>query len=182
MSSFLLKSLARKPLTFTARHSQLLRAAPTVQLRNVSNQPSQQKDESSLFPVYVHHVSKIVLQHLQDSRAGWLAEQGLNTGLNIKSNGTFVLKFPSHYGADSGKIWTSYDASTRQHWISVYRQKFNAKFVLKQRGCRVPGKAKMEDDAHIIMSEVNAVSEDQIRAGVDEMIRRVPPNIRLQKH
>lgn len=67
--------------------------------------PSQQ---SEVFSVYTHYVSKIVLQHLQDARAGWLVEQGLDRGLQINSNGTFVLHFPSNCSsgsADGGKIW-----------------------------------------------------------------------------
>ena len=62
--------------------------------------------DDRVFPVYMHHVSKIVLQHLQDSRAGWLIEQGLDSGLQIKSNGTFLLHFPATQdGSAGGKIW-----------------------------------------------------------------------------
>ena len=64
-----------------------------------------QIEDERILPVYVHHVSKIVLQHLQGSRSRWIVDQGLDRGLHIKSNGTFLLRFPARKGYDSGKIW-----------------------------------------------------------------------------
>eukprot|EP00977_Amphora_coffeiformis_P003959 scaffold793_cov161-Amphora_coffeaeformis.AAC.11 len=56
--------------------------------------------------IYVHHVTKIVLQHLQETKADWLVRQGLDRGLRLKSNGTAVLQFPPKQGFDSGgRIW-----------------------------------------------------------------------------
>jgi hypothetical protein len=56
--------------------------------------------------VYVHQVSKTVLQHLQDRRSEWLVANGLDKRLHVNANGTFVLKFPpSRPGMDSGRIW-----------------------------------------------------------------------------
>ena len=56
--------------------------------------------------VYVHHVTKVVLQHLQENKADWLVEQGLDRGLRLNGNGTAVLHFPSKKkGFDSGRIW-----------------------------------------------------------------------------
>jgi hypothetical protein len=57
------------------------------------------------FPVYVHHVSKVALQHLQESRSQWLLETGLDRGLHVNSNGTFVINFPARKGFDAGRIW-----------------------------------------------------------------------------
>ena len=87
-----------------------------------SSSQQQQEQPSEVFLVYTHHVSKIVLQHLQDVRAGWLVEQGLDRGLQIKSNGTFLLHFPpstttttggaggpgDEPSRDGGKIWYVY--------------------------------------------------------------------------
>lgn len=61
--------------------------------------------EGGFFPVYVHHVSKIALKHLQDHRAEWLVGLGLDSRLHINPNGTFVLTFPTEKGQDAGKIW-----------------------------------------------------------------------------
>jgi hypothetical protein len=58
------------------------------------------------YPIYVHHVSKTVLQHLQGSHAPWLQEQGLDRGLRVNAKGTFVLHFPSQlHRGDAGRIW-----------------------------------------------------------------------------
>ena len=98
---------------------------------------STRDDESypkNFYPVYVHHVSKIALEHLQKRQSNWLIEKGLDRGLHINPNGTFSLNFPARKGFDSGRIWTSYDASRKQHWLSVYRQKLAVKFLLKDHG------------------------------------------------
>jgi hypothetical protein len=71
----------------------------------MSSESTQRQAEEKLSRVYVHHVSKVVLEHLQDSRADWLMNQGLHRGLRIKNNGTFVLEFPARKGFDSGRIW-----------------------------------------------------------------------------
>ena len=31
-------------------------------------------------------------------------------------------------------MWTSYDASSKEHWVSVYRQKLAVRFLLKDHG------------------------------------------------
>lgn len=69
---------------------------------NANEHPQRQR----ISPVYVHHVSKIVLEHLQDKRVDWVEGKGLNGGLHINPNGTFILRFPSTTaGYDAGKIW-----------------------------------------------------------------------------
>jgi hypothetical protein len=57
------------------------------------------------YPVYVHHVSKIALEHLQTSRSDWVVEKGLYRGLHINPNGTFSMSFPARKGFDAGRIW-----------------------------------------------------------------------------
>jgi len=65
------------------------------------------KDAGVTFhPVYVHQISKIVLEHLQDAHGMWLVEQELDRGLRLNTNGTFVLQFePRKRGFDAGRIW-----------------------------------------------------------------------------
>lgn len=87
--------------------------------------------EDALSPVYVHQVSKSVLCYLQNYKHGWLSATGLDRGLRLNANGTFVLQFPSRKGFDSGRIWTSYDISTRKHYINVYRKSIKSRFLLK---------------------------------------------------
>ena len=147
-----------------------------------SNQPK------NFFPVYVHHVSKIVLEHLQESRADWLLENGLDRGLYINPNGTFAMHFPpaSATGAGtsaaasavaaaqqmkktgnvlhhSGRIWTSYDTVRKQHWLSVYHQKLAVRFLLKDHG-KCMNTTKVHDATK---------SERRIKAAVDQMILSV---------
>ena len=57
-------------------------------------------------PVYVHHVSKLTLEHLQEKESDWLMGQGLDTGLEINDNGTFTLRYPPQSGKNAGnRIW-----------------------------------------------------------------------------
>jgi hypothetical protein len=70
-----------------------------------STQPVTEDNHPRFYPAYVHHVSKTVLEHLQGARSDWLTEQGLDRGLRLNSNGTFVLQFPAKRGFDSGRIW-----------------------------------------------------------------------------
>ena len=64
-------------------------------------------------PVYVHQVSKTVLEHLQLHCHDWIRQEGLEQGLRIHANGTFSLQYPAlktTNGAggarfDTGRIW-----------------------------------------------------------------------------
>jgi hypothetical protein len=80
----------------------LSRMAP----RSYHTDHSSQQTDDRIYPVYIHHVSKIALQHLQDTKSEWLAEQGLDRGLHVNANGTFTLNFPTRKGFDAGKIWS----------------------------------------------------------------------------
>lgn len=113
MSSFLRKSF--RPLTAVARAttttthlpaSHPLALTTTARYSSTSTSSSETAaEEERIFPVYMHHVSKIVLQHLQDAQSDWLVQQGLDRGLHVKSNGTFLLHFPARQGHDAGKLW-----------------------------------------------------------------------------
>ena len=49
---------------------------------------------------YIHPLSQIVLEHLQSSHSQWVQHVGLDTGLKLNKDGTFVLRFP---GTDDGE-------------------------------------------------------------------------------
>lgn len=120
-------------------------------------------DESypkNFYPVYVHNISKIALEHLQNNQSTWLINKGLNRGLHINPNGTFTMSFPARQGFDAGRIWTSYDASTKQHWLSVYRKKLAVKFLLKDHG-QYRETTMIHDSIHI---------QRAIHAAVDQMV------------
>lgn len=77
--------------------------------RSASPDEIQKQQRRGFFPVYVHHVSKIALEHLQRNRSDWVQSQGLESGLHINPNGTFVLSFPAKKGYDAGRIWCVLD-------------------------------------------------------------------------
>jgi len=55
---------------------------------------------------YIHPLSQIVLEHLQSHHSRWVTEMGLDTGLKLNKDGTFVLCFP---GAGFGGFATNND-------------------------------------------------------------------------
>jgi hypothetical protein len=83
-------------------------------------------------PPKLHPVSLTALLHLKQYHGDWLADTELR--LRCKSNGTFVLEFPCRTplknGRHAGRIWTSYDANTNEHWLLVYRRKVICRFLL----------------------------------------------------
>jgi len=57
---------------------------------------------------YVHPLSQIVLEHLQNSCSEWVSKVGLDKGgLTLNKDGTFLLKFPTGSGESGtkGEIW-----------------------------------------------------------------------------
>jgi hypothetical protein len=72
----------------------------------VSSTTNSSINSSILQHAYVHKISQTVLQHLQNTHHGWIVSQGLDRGLRLNPNGTFVLQFPNtSRGYDSGRIW-----------------------------------------------------------------------------
>jgi hypothetical protein len=55
-------------------------------------------------PQYIHPLSQLVLEYLQNNQSNFLEKYGLDKGLHIENDGTFILKFPS-YHQDKGRIW-----------------------------------------------------------------------------
>ena len=49
---------------------------------------------------YIHPLSQIVLEHLQTVHSDWVHRNGLETGLELNKDGTFVLRF----GGNSGEV------------------------------------------------------------------------------
>jgi hypothetical protein len=62
-------------------------------------------ERPGFYPVYVHYVSKVALEHLQGAQGDWVVKQGLDSRLTINPNGTFVLAFPPLQGQEAGKVW-----------------------------------------------------------------------------
>jgi hypothetical protein len=81
--------------------------------------PESSTNTTTTTPVYIHPLSQIVLEHLQNHHADWAQQQGLDQSLQLHSDGTFTLTFPNQ----QGKLWTSYDVATKKHWLSIEYQK-----------------------------------------------------------
>ena len=57
---------------------------------------------------YIHPLSQIVLEHLQSTHSDWVQRMGLDKGLEVKKDGTFVLRFDNVQkkdGDDVESIW-----------------------------------------------------------------------------
>ena len=79
---------------------------------------------------YVHPLSQLVLEHLQTTRSAWVERMGLDKGLSLQRDGTFLLKFPS-YNTDQARIWTSFDSQEKKHWLTVHRGDLVGRFILQ---------------------------------------------------
>jgi hypothetical protein len=177
----------------TATGSRSSSSKKTGVVRNVSTSTSatngqQEETDQNFRPVYVHHVSRIVLEHLQNNQNGWLTERGLDRNLSIRANGTFVLKFPAPPGYDSGRIWTSYDSHRKQHWLSVYRNKLAVRFLLKdhERAAIALQQRQQLRNGKLTVSDYHALSVEKIQMAVNEMINTVeqmePKQQQQQQH
>jgi len=113
------------------------------------------------YPIYCHHLSSVALQHLQNTKRDWILKNALDKGLRLNPDGTFVLYFPApRKGVDGGRIWTSYDGSKKQHWLSVYKEQLVGRFLLKDT--RLEQSVEHEET-------VNA----NVRSSVDRMIAKL---------
>lgn len=66
-----------------------------------SQNSAAESGDPRFYPVYVHHLSKVCLEHLQDTQSEWLEKEGLANGLDLNRDGTFTLHFPR----GDGRIW-----------------------------------------------------------------------------
>lgn len=103
---------------------------------------------------YIHPLSQIVLEHLQSRHSQWVTNMGLDTGLKLNKDGTFVLRFPSlddegvaaqdDEGAvegDSvedtarnntdGSIWTMYEPTEKKHYLCVTKGSLVGRYMLQ---------------------------------------------------
>jgi hypothetical protein len=78
--------------------------------------------------VYVHPLSQIILEYLQDCRHDWIVRHGLDQALTLHRDGSFVLKFGK---GNDDKIWTSYDEEEKKHWLTVQKQSLHQRFLLQ---------------------------------------------------
>jgi hypothetical protein len=146
----------------------------TGTVRNVSTSTQRQEQgeqEQNFHPIYVHHVSRIVLEHLQNNQHDWLMKYGLDRNLSLRANGTFLLKFRDN----GGRVWTSYDSHKKQHWLSIYRNKLAVRFLLKDHELAA---VALQQRQQFLIGEMNVedyhkMSVQKIQLAVNEMINAV---------
>mmetsp|Transcript_4905 Transcript_4905/g.5698 ORF Transcript_4905/g.5698 Transcript_4905/m.5698 type:complete len:155 (+) Transcript_4905:37-501(+) len=107
---------------------------------------------------FVHPLSQLVLEHLQKERSEWVEKNGLEKGLTVLRDGTFVIKFPS-YDKNMASIWTSYDDKEKKHWLTVRKGKLVGRFML-------------QDNLKPAWND-NRSTPDKIAAAVDSMIFKI---------
>ena len=82
---------------------------------------------------YVHPLSQIVLQHLQQSEGAvkWLEGFESNV-LTLAKDGTFNLRFSTgDDGVHKGRIWTQFDAEEGKHYLNVHLNDLVGRYVLQ---------------------------------------------------
>ena len=143
-----------------------------------SSSSSTPPDPPEARDVYVHPLSQIVLEHLQNTHAGWVERIGLSTGLAFRPDGTFVLRFPrtedEHDGGETGEearpasdeeggdnsIWTVYEPEERKHLLCVTRHGLIGRYVL-------------QDNAKPAWHTDKRSTPERVQDAVDEMIGRL---------
>lgn len=115
--------------------------------------------------VYVHPLSQIVLEHLQNNHHDWVVLQKLDTTLTLHRDGSFELKFPTSGEASANeevhRIWTSYDEVEKKHWLTVYR------------GASVHERFLLQDNLSPPWNMHRNSLPERIRVSVDHLVRIV---------
>jgi hypothetical protein len=132
-----------------------------------SNKPPMPTDDQSLFErtVYVHPLSQIVLEYLQNSQRDFVITQGLSRSLTLHRDGSFELRFPSQPEEKVHRIWTSYDEVEKKHWLTVYR------------GPNVKERFLLQDNLLPAWNNNRKSLPERIHTAVDDMIRVVSTKV-----
>merc|ERR1740130_2072699 len=132
----------------------------TATKNSTSSSSSSSSKPSSLFSKeqYVHPLSQIVLEHLQQSQSDFLKQYGLvENSLTFHKDGTFTLAFPSsntsttpnttdnnfdnnttdtqqqesNNNKNKNMIWTWYETAEKKHWLSIERNEVVGRFLMQ---------------------------------------------------
>lgn len=118
---------------------------------------------------YIHPLSQIVLEHLQSRHSEWVQTKGLDKGLELKKDGTFVLRFPQPTAKtddDSvdtttmGSIWTMYAAEESKHYLCV-------------RNGNLVGRYMLQDNKKPAWHTDKRSTPQRVQDAVDEMILKM---------
>ena len=113
---------------------------------------------------YIHPLSQIVLEHLQNHHSEWVQSRGLDKGLELKKDGTFILRFPQVDKADDdsvdtskGSIWTMFEAEESKHYLCV-------------RSGNLVGRYMLQDNKKPAWHTDKRSTPERVQDAVDEMI------------
>lgn len=130
---------------------------------------------------YIHPLSQIVLEHLQSQHGDWLKQMGLETGLHLNKDGTFVLRFPSSLSAGTSttndeeegisdttdSIWTMYEPEEKKHYLCITKNNLIGRYML-------------QDNTKPAWHSDKRSTPERVQDAVDEMIGKI--NEVEQKH
>lgn len=151
-------------------------------LRNESNLCIRPRNYFSTFTKseYIHPLSQIVLEYLQSSHSNWVQHMGLDTGLKLNKDGTFVLRFPrsdgdrgvatddetvegssiDKGGTINGSIWTMYESNEKKHYLCVSKGSLTGRYML-------------QDNAKPAWHSDKRSTPERVQDAVDEMIEKL---------
>ena len=158
-SSWLMRNSSSRHLTTTTASST---TTTTTKNNSSPSSSSMSSKPSSLFSKeqYVHPLSQIVLEHLQQSQSDFLRQYGLvENSLTFHKDGTFTLAFPSsnttttpnttssnlnnnttdtqqqesnnNKNKNKNMIWTWYETAEKKHWLSIERNEVVGSYLMQ---------------------------------------------------
>ena len=140
-SSFLSRSCEQMNYLTTNRSSSLLLPSYPPRYGHTKRLSSSSSSSSSFFTKteYIHPLSQIVLEHLQNHHSEWVQSRGLDKGLKLNKDGTFVLRFPQNDKpvdgnvdtAKQGSIWTMYTPEESKHYLCIRNGNLVGRFMLQ---------------------------------------------------
>mmetsp|Transcript_21731 Transcript_21731/g.31096 ORF Transcript_21731/g.31096 Transcript_21731/m.31096 type:complete len:189 (-) Transcript_21731:200-766(-) len=144
-----------------------LRSYPLHHENTARNSFSSSPSSSFTKTEYIHPLSQIVLEHLQNHHSEWVQNKGLDQGLELKKDGTFILRFPQAANTDDdsvnssrGSIWTMYEAEESKHYLCI-------------RNGNLVGRYMLQDNKKPAWHTDKRSTPERVQDAVDEMILKM---------
>ena len=169
-SSSISRPYAQK-INYLTNSSSTLRLLPPYPLHHERTKRSSSSSSSSSFftkTEYIHPLSQIVLEHLQNHHSEWVQSRGLDKGLELKKDGTFILRFPlvekvDDDSVDTSKgssIWTMFAAEESKHYLCI-------------RSGNLVGRYMLQDNKKPAWHTDKRSTPERVQDAVDEMILKM---------
>uniref|UniRef100_A0A7S2RAY3 Uncharacterized protein n=1 Tax=Eucampia antarctica TaxID=49252 RepID=A0A7S2RAY3_9STRA len=124
---------------------------------------------------YVHPLSQIVLEHLQDTRSDWTVEQNMTLLTIHPSDGTITLRnddtSDDEMVGKKKKIWTSFESEDKTHWLHVAVDNDNGDD--KNDGNKLVGRYLLQDNLKPPWHSDSRSTHEKVKHAVDEMIEKL---------